>query len=668
MYSVMQDANWQLTAKGKRKPPCSEQGFSLTLEEFAVHGWIDSEISRVSVSNLCAADCCPSHYRESYERFRAFVVKAGSADLATLLFPVFRHVFLRLLECNLPHRAEVFFLECMGDHVADQHRELSDLVALVQDGGIGQSGGAATASDACRFEVNLGPASLDKLRGFIEKSGDLFLLNFLRQYVSLDGIDLCRAFQSGRGRDQTAKSTASAGPTCLSGALANGLVTCKTVPAVIEECCTAVPDGSRDHCPAETDCVAQSQCKRGAKLLRNGLYEELANGALVNGVEERPEMTARDLITKCPKLPNGLQHSAGRGRLLQVISKFACSSTIAEKVPSLCLYSVSDLEDGVGTISASRRRDVVSAGCDNASLYVWKIPTGKGRHEASKDEDGECIVERSADEEVVLRGHGGPVYGCSFSPDDRFLVSCGADQTVRLWDVAGREEISCAASGHDSPIWDVAFSDSELMFASASHDATAKVWVVDNRGGLEQVRMLAGHLSDVDCVRFHPNSAYVATGSSDRSVRLWDVCSGRMVRLLVGSCSAVRCVAFSPCGRYLASAGDDSCVRIFELGSGQRVCELNGHTDVVYALAFSTSGDVLVSGGLDRQICVWNVNEAYQKDPSTAALPRSAFDDSAALSSPTHQLGWFSAKKTVPQSFAFLDQNVLFAFGASTNS
>lgn len=58
------------------------------------------------------------------------------------------------------------------------------------------------------------------------------------------------------------------------------------------------------------------------------------------------------------------------------------------------------------------------------------------------------------------------------------------------------------------------------------------------------------------CVRFHPNSLYIATGSSDWSARLWDVQRGTSVRVFIGHQGVVSTLAFSPDGRYLATAGE----------------------------------------------------------------------------------------------------------------
>ena len=46
--------------------------------------------------------------------------------------------------------------------------------------------------------------------------------------------------------------------------------------------------------------------------------------------------------------------------------------------------------------------------------------------------------------------------------------------------------------------------------------------------------MFAGHLADITCTRFHPNSNYVATGSADRTIRVWDVLTGNCVRIFTG--------------------------------------------------------------------------------------------------------------------------------------
>lgn len=94
----------------------------------------------------------------------------------------------------------------------------------------------------------------------------------------------------------------------------------------------------------------------------------------------------------------------------------------------------------------------------------------------------------------------------------------------------------------------------------ASHDRTARVWATAH---ISPLRILAGHLADVTCVRFHPNINYVATGSADKSLRLWEVHTGKCVRIFTGHHATINTLAFSPDGRLLASAGDDRCVELY---------------------------------------------------------------------------------------------------------
>jgi transcription initiation factor TFIID subunit 5 len=112
------------------------------------------------------------------------------------------------------------------------------------------------------------------------------------------------------------------------------------------------------------------------------------------------------------------------------------------------------------------------------------------------------------------------------------------------------------------------------------------------------------------CVRFHPNSLYIATGSSDWSARLWDVQRGTSVRVFIGHQGVVSTLAFSPDGRYLATAGEDLAVNLWDLGSGRRVKKMTGHTASIYSLAFSAESSVLVSGGADWTVRCWDVKSA----------------------------------------------------------
>jgi WD40 repeat protein len=152
-----------------------------------------------------------------------------------------------------------------------------------------------------------------------------------------------------------------------------------------------------------------------------------------------------------------------------------------------------------------------------------------------------------------------------------------------------------AYRGHSGAVWDVAYAPLAPYFATASHDRTARLWSVEHAAPL---RIMAGHLSDVDAVCFHNNSHYLATGSVDKSVRLWELRAGPCVRVLSAHTGPVHALVFSPCGQYLSSAGADGVVIIWDIAAGQIAARLQCTDDKqlgenIWSLDYSACGKLL---------------------------------------------------------------------------
>jgi WD40 repeat protein len=223
----------------------------------------------------------------------------------------------------------------------------------------------------------------------------------------------------------------------------------------------------------------------------------------------------------------------------------------------------------------------------------------------------------------VLPGHQGDISSLAFDPSGTWLASGSLDTTARLWKVADSSAAPIVLEGHRRNISALAFSPDGRWLATASYDQTARLWDLQAADPAAHAIVLTGHTDSLTCLAFSPDSHWLATGSQDHTARLWNLQAADPAAnsiILRGHGDAINALAFSPetpsgtGGRWLATGSSDHSVRLWDLKSPDPAATseiLRGHDDAVFTLAFSPDGLWLATGAGDNSTRLWDMRTPF---------------------------------------------------------
>jgi hypothetical protein len=152
-----------------------------------------------------------------------------------------------------------------------------------------------------------------------------------------------------------------------------------------------------------------------------------------------------------------------------------------------------------------------------------------------------------------------------------------------------------------------------LALALAAGAVTAKPTVFPEPTRYDSKPFTVPHDDDVLAVAYSPDGAILAVACADKTVRLRDPATGKLLATLSGHADAVAAVAFSRDGTKLATASYDKLVKVWDVAGRKELAALAGHTNAVLAVAFLPDGKTVVSGGADRLLKVWDAATGAEK-------------------------------------------------------
>lgn len=221
----------------------------------------------------------------------------------------------------------------------------------------------------------------------------------------------------------------------------------------------------------------------------------------------------------------------------------------------------------------------------------------------------------------IVKGHNDIVLALArFPTRPDMFVSSGKDNSVRIWLQDTNIEIKCLGLGarHTASVGSVFTAQtSNDFFTSVSQDNCLKVWTVPKDINIFDQKLNSSHTElahqmDINCVTVSPNDKMIATGSQDKTAKLWTE-ELSLLGTLKGHRRGVWCVRFSPVDQVILTSSADSTIKLWSIADLSCLKTFEGHESSVLKIEFLSKGQQIISSGADGLLKLWNIKSSECK-------------------------------------------------------
>ncbi|KIK93401.1 hypothetical protein PAXRUDRAFT_829029 [Paxillus rubicundulus Ve08.2h10] len=201
---------------------------------------------------------------------------------------------------------------------------------------------------------------------------------------------------------------------------------------------------------------------------------------------------------------------------------------------------------------------------------------------------------------------GNAIKSLAVSASGRLIASAGGTPGVQMWDLLTGRNVGHFTGGGISSLCPVMFSPSGDYVAVGYDTGEMNVWDVATGQQLFDPNQ-GTHQAPVTVLAFSWNSFFVASGSTDATVYIWDISTRSLRHSLAYHEGPVRCLLFSFNDSLIASGSDDALVITSNIKSGQQVRKMKGHSAKINSISFSTDSSSIASGSDDQAVRLWDI-------------------------------------------------------------